>query len=165
MKKTALVLSSILLLASCGGGAKPITKEAALEIAKGYDTAAVAYKSGKIDIKYELDLGNMPEEMQKQMKGNYKDETVDIAEARVTQYRLGEAQLSSFYQQYTSPEVKANGKALELYATTEREGAKVASSMKTDENGYVIESVMKSEGKYGEYNISITEKETFTWVK
>lgn len=164
MKKTALVLSSILLLASCGG-AQPVTKEAALEIAKGYDTADVAYKSGKREAKFEFNFGSMPAEMQEQMKGSYKDKTTDIAEADVKEYRLGEAMLSQLYVQYSNPEVKANGKALEISATAEQGDAKMTSSMKIDENGYILESVMKQEGKYGEYTISITEKDTFTWVK
>ena len=164
MKKTALVLSSILLLASCGG-AQTITKEAALEIAKGYDTADVGYKSGKQEVKFEFNFGNMPAEMQEQMKARYKDKTTDIAEANVKQYRLSEAMLSQLYVQYSNPEVKANGKALEIYATKEQDDAKMTSSMKIDENGYTTETVMKQEGKYGEYTISITEKDTFTWVK
>ena len=54
---------------------------------------------------------------------------------------------------------------MEIYATAEHGDAKMTGSMKTDENGYVLESVMKQEGKYGEYTITITERETFAWVK
>ena len=146
-------------------GTRTLTKDAALELAKGYDNADVTYKSGMVNTKYTFEFGNLPEEQQSSIKSQYQDSAKTIASADVTGYRLSKEEIENLYTQYPDTVIKATGKAMEITFVQEESSGKVTNVLKTDENGYVIQTSAKAAGTYNGYEISITEKSTYIWAE
>lgn len=169
LSKTVLALAAVTLLASCG--AKDITKAQAVEMAKGYDTANVIYKSGDGKLVSKATFSdNVPAEMRQAYKDG--EQTQHIEGSEIVQNRVSAALIEAIPED--AAKFKANGKALEFTYTQAEEvlGQKVSHETfaKTDDNGYVVESkttmnmeMLVSEGEV--YKITVVATVTMTWTK
>ena len=159
IKRVILGLAAVTMLASC---AKEITKEEAIKIAEGWDTANVLYKSGHGKAVTEVKFSdNFPAAM--------KDTFNSDACKNV---RLTADKLKSMPENI-KPTFKADGNKLEISYVEEESQAgmsmKLTANAKTDENGYPTESVSDYEYKIvasqETYTATIHAVVTYTWVK
>ena len=163
LRKIVLGLAAMTMLASC---AKEITKAEAVEIAKGYDTANVIYKSGHGKSVTEVSFSaNVPDALKEQYKGgtqevDFKDETTVVGQRLTAAHVEAAPETAKF---------KADGKKLEMSYVLEQEHQRLQSTTYFDENGYPLGG--NSEGTYtlkdGNRSFLITRKtsSTYTWVK
>ena len=160
--KLVLGLATMTMLASC---AKDITRAEARELAKGYDTAAVAYKSAemKTTTKYTFSE-KVPEIIKSTMKDS--ENTQSYSADEVEGLRLSEAAFLLIPEGAT---FKADGKALEISYKSENtsDGAKASlnSWEKHDENGYLLAETLETLMSYGEYTITIKANISVTYTK
>ena len=169
LSKTVLALAAVTLLASCG--AKDITKAQAVEMAKGYDTANVIYKSGDGKMVSKATFSdNVPAEIRQAYQDG--EQTQHVEGSDVLENRVSAVMIEALPEATTK--FKANGKALEFTYTESGDvlGQKinVESFTKTDENGYVLESkaTTNMEMKVSEsevYKITVVATVTISWTK
>ena len=168
IKRVILGLAAVTMLASC---AKEITKEEAIKIAEGWDTANVLYKSGHGKSVTEVKFSdNFPEAMKETFQGGTQETDLINSDA-CKNLRLSAATLRAMPEDI-KPTFKADGNKLEISYTQEQSQMgmtlKVTANAKTDENGYPTDSV--SDMVYtivaeATYTATVHATVTYTWVK
>ena len=170
IKRVILGLAAMTMLASC---AKEITKEEAIKIAEGWDTADVLYKSGHGKSVTEVKFSdNFPEAMKEGITKGGTQETDLIDSNACKNVRLTAAMLKAMPEEI-KPTFKADGNKLEISYVEEESQAgasmKLTATAKTDENGYPTESVADYEYKFivsqETYTATIKATVTYTWVR
>ena len=166
IKRIVLGLAAMTMLASC---AKEITKAEAVEIAKGYDTANVIYKSGHGKSVTEVSFSaNVPDALKEQYKGgtqevDFKDETTVVGQRLTAAHVEAAPETAKF---------KADGKKLEITYTMEESAMggnmKMTATAYVDENGYptsaITEQVINIVAQET-YTITAKQTITYTWEK
>lgn len=170
LRKVALGLATITLLASCG--AKQITKAEAIKVAQdNYDSSNQVYKAVHIKMVTEVTYSdNVPEEL-RDRKGESQE--ADFTGAQIAKLRVTSDAIERMDEEATT--FKIDGKKLEI-TLTETDSSKLGSttmsvhSLRCDEIGYVAgenssvkTSMIVSSGVI--YDIIETSVTYFTWTK
>ena len=168
LNRVVLGLATVTLLASCG--AKEITKAEAVEIAKGYDTAAVVYKSCKAKIETKTTFSeNVPEAIRNLEEYASKTEEQELtSEEDILSARISAFNISTLDEKTTT--FKADGKKLE-FTSKQGEGDNMMTIYcSADENGYPV--VLDMETKLSmpllgdePYKVTVSVHTSYTWTK